>query len=172
MQLSCNVLTKPHPHLHDPSPRSALFSTGQHTRGHIWVEVGGVCSVQGGRRCSMQSLDGVMRDAATYDVSQQPVVVRIGAWHATCSWHGERRLVVLYSGGDWRTLPPWDRALHCIPPRGCIPRRCIVGHLEEHCSGHGAWRIPKLQLMLAWYNSAMPAGGVSWTWSIAPTMPR
>ena len=58
----------------------------------------------------MQCLDGVTRDGVTYNVSQQPVVVRTGAWHGTCSWHGERRLVVLYSCGDWRTLPPWDRA--------------------------------------------------------------
>ena len=58
----------------------------------------------------MQCLDGITRDGATYDVSQQPGVVRTGAWHGTCSWHGERRLVVLYSRGDWRTLPPWDRA--------------------------------------------------------------
>ena len=42
MQLSCNVLTKPHQHVHDASPWSAVFSTGQHTRGHLWVEVGGV----------------------------------------------------------------------------------------------------------------------------------
>ena len=33
MQLSCNVLTKPHEHLHDSSPGWAAFSTGQHTRG-------------------------------------------------------------------------------------------------------------------------------------------
>ena len=110
MQLSCNVLTKPHQHVHDTSPWSALFSTGQHTRGHLWVEVGGVSNGPGGRRCSMQCLDGVTRDGATYDVCQQPVLVRMGAWHGTCSWHGERRLVVLYSRGDWRTLPPWDRA--------------------------------------------------------------
>ena len=49
MQLSCNVLTKPHQHLHKSSPWWAVFSTGQHTRGHIWMEVGGVCSGQGGR---------------------------------------------------------------------------------------------------------------------------
>ena len=28
MQLSCNVLTKPHPHVHDASPWWAVFSTG------------------------------------------------------------------------------------------------------------------------------------------------
>ena len=50
MQLSCNVLTKPHQYVHDASPWSAVFSTGQHTRGHIWVEVGGVCNGRGGRR--------------------------------------------------------------------------------------------------------------------------
>ena len=110
MQLSCHVLTKPHQHVHDTSPWSAVFSTGQHTRGHLWVEVGGVCNGPGGRSCSMQCLDGVTRDGATYDVWQQPVLVCTGAWHGTCSWHGERRLVVLYSRGDWRTLPPWDRA--------------------------------------------------------------
>ena len=59
----------------------------------------------------MKCLDGVTRDGATYDVSQQPVVVCTGAWHATCSWHREWPLVVLYSRGAWRTLPPWDRAL-------------------------------------------------------------
>ena len=53
MQLSCNVLTKLHQHVHDSSPWDAVFSTGQHTRGHIWVEVGGVCNGQGGGRCSM-----------------------------------------------------------------------------------------------------------------------
>ena len=100
MQLSCNVLTKRHQHVHDASPWSAVFSTGQHTRGHLWVEVGGVCNGPGGRRCSMQCLDGVTQDGATYDVCQQPVLVRTGAWHGTCSWHGERRLVVLYSRGD------------------------------------------------------------------------
>ena len=108
MQLSCNLLSRPHQHLHDSSPWSAVLSIGQHTRGHIWVEVGGLCSGQGGRRCSMQRLDVVTWEGATYDVSQQLVVVRTGAWHAACSWHGERRLVVLYSRGDWRTLPPWD----------------------------------------------------------------
>ena len=97
MQLSCNVFTKPHQHVHDASPWSAVFSTGQHTRGHIWVEVGGVCNGRGGRRCSMECLDSVTRVGATYDVCQQPVLVRTGAWHGTCSWHGERRLVVLYS---------------------------------------------------------------------------
>ena len=70
MQLSCNVLTKPHQHVHDASPWSAVFSTGQHTRGHIWVEVGGVCNGRGGRRCSMECLDGVTRVGATYDVCQ------------------------------------------------------------------------------------------------------
>ena len=110
MQLSCNVLTKPHKHVHDASPWSAVFSTGQHTRGHIWVEGGGVCNGRAGRRCSMECLDGVTRVGATYDVCQQPVLVRTGAWHGTCSWHGERRLVVLYSRGDWWTLPPRDRA--------------------------------------------------------------
>ena len=42
MRLSRNVLPKPHQHVHDSSPWAAVFSTGQHTRGHIWVEVGGV----------------------------------------------------------------------------------------------------------------------------------
>ena len=109
VQLSCNVLTKPHQHVHNTPPWSAVFSTGQHTRGHLWVEVGGVSNGPGGWRCSMQCLDGVTRDGATYNVCQQPVLVRTGAWHGTCSWHGERRLVVLCSRGDWRTLPPWDR---------------------------------------------------------------
>ena len=32
--------------------------------------------------------------------------------------NGERRLVVLYSRGDWRTHPPWDRAfLHEVAIR-------------------------------------------------------
>ena len=106
----CNVLTKPQQHVHDTSPWSGVFSTGQHTRGHLWVEVGGVCNSKGGRRCSMHCLDGITRDGATYDVSQQPCLVCTGAWHGTCSRHGERRLVVLYSRGDWRTLPRWDRA--------------------------------------------------------------
>ena len=35
MQLSCNVLTKPHQHMHNTSPWSAVFSTSQHTRGHL-----------------------------------------------------------------------------------------------------------------------------------------
>ena len=105
MQLSCNVLTKPHQHLRDSSPLSAVFSR-QHTRGHIRVEEGCVCSGRRGRRCRMQCLDGVTREGATYDVSQRPVVVRTGAWHATGSW----RLVVLYSRGDWQTLAAWDRA--------------------------------------------------------------
>ena len=110
VQLCCNVLTKSHQHMHDTSPWSAVFSTGQHTRGHLWVEVGGVCNGPGGRRCSMQCLDGVTRDGAMYDVCQQQVLVCTGAWHGTCSWHGERRSVVLYSRGDGRTLPPWDGA--------------------------------------------------------------
>ena len=110
MQLSCNVLTKPHQHVHDASLWSAVFSTGQHTRGHLWVEVGGVCNGPAGRICSMQCLASVTRDGAAYDVCQQPVLVRTGAWHGTFSWHGERRLVVLYSRGDWWTLPPRDRA--------------------------------------------------------------
>ena len=61
-QLFCNVLTKLHQHVHDTSPWSAVFSTGQHTRGHFWVEVGGVCDRPRGRICSMQCLDGVTRD--------------------------------------------------------------------------------------------------------------
>ena len=110
MQLFCNVLTKPHQHVHEASPWSAVLSTGQRTRGRLWVELGGVSNGPGGRRCSMRCLDDVTRDGATYDVCQQPVLVRTGAWHGTCSWHWERRLVVLYSCGEWRTLPPWDRA--------------------------------------------------------------
>ena len=94
IQLSCNVMTKPLQHLHDSSPWSTVFSTGQHTRGHKWVEAGCVCSGQGGRRCIMQFLDVVTRDCATYNVSQQPVVLSTGAWHETCLWHRQRRLVV------------------------------------------------------------------------------
>ena len=60
MQLSCNVLTKPHRHLHDSSPWAATFSTGQHTWGHIWVEAGCPWSGQGGQRCRMQCLDGAV----------------------------------------------------------------------------------------------------------------
>ena len=110
MQLSCNVLTKPHQHVHHPPSWSAVFFTSQHTRRHLWMGVGGVSNGQGGRRYSMQCLDGVIWDGATYHVCQQPVLVRAGAWHGTCSLHGERRLVVLFSRGDWHTLPPWDRA--------------------------------------------------------------
>ena len=68
MQSSCNVVTKRQQHVHDTSPWSAVFSTGQHTRGHLWVEPGGVCNGPGGWRCSMQCLDGVTRDGATYNV--------------------------------------------------------------------------------------------------------
>ena len=82
MQLSCNVLTKPHQHVHDTSPCSAMFSTGQHTPGHLWVEVGGVSNGPAGRRCSMQCLDGVTRDGATYDVCRQPSrTYGCMAWH-------------------------------------------------------------------------------------------
>ena len=41
MQFFYNVPIKPHQHLHDSSPCSAMFSTGHHTQGHICVEVGG-----------------------------------------------------------------------------------------------------------------------------------
>ena len=58
----------------------------------------------------MQWLDGVTHDVATYDMLHQRVVIRTFAWHGTCSWHGERQLVVLYSRGDWRTLPAWYSA--------------------------------------------------------------
>ena len=108
MPSSCNVLTKPHQHLHDSS---AWFSIGQHTRGHILVDAECVCSGQGGLRCRMHCLDGLTWHGATYDLAQQPVVVHTGAWHGRCSWHGERQLVVLYSSGDSQTLPIWDRAL-------------------------------------------------------------
>ena len=54
MQLSCNVLRKPHQHMHDSSPWLAVFSTGQHHGGtygsrsvvYVMVKVDGdvVCS--------------------------------------------------------------------------------------------------------------------------------
>ena len=62
-------VSKPHEQLHDSSPWSAVFSTGQHTRGHISVEVGCLCSGPGGWICTMHCLDGVTRDGATYVVS-------------------------------------------------------------------------------------------------------
>ena len=88
MQLSCNGVTKPHQLLHDSSPWWAVFSTRRHTRGHIWAEAGCVFIGRCGRRCRMQCLDGVTRKGATYNLSQQGVVARTDAWHATCSWHG------------------------------------------------------------------------------------
>ena len=37
-------------------------------------------------------------------------VLRTGAWHATCPWEGDRRLVVLYGRGNWQSLPPSHHA--------------------------------------------------------------
>jgi hypothetical protein len=40
-------------------------------------------------------------------------VLRTGAWHATCPWGGNMRLVVLYDRGNWQSLPPWHLAILC-----------------------------------------------------------
>ena len=170
MQLSCIVLTKPHQHVHHSSPWSSVFSIGTYTRGHIWVQAGCVGSGQGGWRCRMQCLDGVRRERATYNVSQLPVVVRTGAWHATCSWHGERQLVVSCSRGDWQTLLAWDRAFLHEAAFGLYAgawwatSRSTTAAMEHRKSA-------RARLEPAWRNIAMPSCGIWRAWSTTSTMP-
>ena len=109
IQLSCNGMTDPHQHCFDSTPWSALFSTGQHLGGEIWVEERGVGSGPRGRPGRRHCPDGINRAGHRYRVDRQPVVVRTRAWHATCPWEGDKRLVVLYGRGEWQSLPPWHR---------------------------------------------------------------
>ena len=109
IQLSCNETTAPHQHRFDSTPWSAVFSTGRHLGGEIWVEEGGVGSGPRGRPGRRQCPDGISRPGPRYRVDRQPVVVRTGAWHATCPWKGDRRLVVLYGRGEWQSLPASHR---------------------------------------------------------------
>ena len=109
IQLSCNETTAPHQHRFDSTPWSAVFSTGRHVGGEIWVEEGGVGSGPHGKPGRRQCPDGISRPGHRYRVDRQPVVVRTGAWHATCPWKGDRRLVVLYGRGEWQSLPPLHR---------------------------------------------------------------
>ena len=90
IQLSCNETTAPHQHRFDSTPWSAVFSTGQHVGGEIWVEEGGVGSGPHGRPGRRQCPDGINRPGHRYRVDRQPVVVRTRAWHATCPWKGDR----------------------------------------------------------------------------------
>ena len=48
----------------------------------------------------------------------------------------------------------------CIPQSSCIllTCRCIVGHLEEHRGGHGAWRIHHATIGVGW----VPHCNASW----------
>ena len=101
IQLSCNVRTEPHQHGFDATLLSAVLSTGQHLGREMWVEQGGVWSgphVTPGRR---HFPDSIYRARHRYRVDEQPVVLRTGAWHATCTWEGDRQLVVLYAHGNW-----------------------------------------------------------------------
>ena len=109
IQLSCNETTAPHQHRFDSTPWSVVFSTGRHVGGEIWVEEGGVGSGPHGRPGRTQCPDGISRPGHRYRVDRQPVVVRTGAWHATCPWQGDRRLVVLYGRGEWHSLPASHR---------------------------------------------------------------
>ena len=109
IQLSCNETTAPHQHRFDSTPWSAVFSTGRHLGGEIWVEEGGVGSGPRGRPGRRQCPDGISRPGHRYRVDRQPVVVRTGAWHATCPWKGDRRLVVLYGRGELQSLPASHR---------------------------------------------------------------
>ena len=109
IQLSCNEMTGPHQNRLDSTPWSAVFSTGQHLGGEIWVEEGGVGSGPRGRPGRRHCPDGIHHAGHGYRVDRQPVVLRTGAWHATCPWEGNRRSVVLYGCGDWQSLPPSHR---------------------------------------------------------------
>ena len=109
IQLSCNETTAPHQRRFDSTPWSAVFSTGRHVGGEILVEEGGVGSGLHGRPGRRQCPDGISRPGHRYRVDRQPVVVRTAAWHATCPWKGDRRLVVLYGRGEWQSLPPLHR---------------------------------------------------------------
>ena len=113
-----NETTTSHQHCFDSTPWQALFSTGRHVGGEIWVEEGDVGSGPHGRRGRRQCRDGINRPGHRYRVDRQPVVLRTGAWHATCPWKGDRRLVVLYGRGEWHSLPP-SHSLHNL---------CLVGH--------------------------------------------
>ena len=118
MQLSSNETTAPHQHRFDSTPWSAVFSTRRHVGGEIWVEEGGVGSGPHGRPGRRQCPDGISHPGHRYCVDRQPVVVRTGAWHATCPWKGDRRLVVLYGRREWQCLPPSHRKFlqqHAFP---------------------------------------------------------
>ena len=90
IQLSRNEMTAPHQHRFDSTPWSAVFSTGQHVGGEIWVEEGCVASGPRGRPRRRHCPDGINRAGHRYRVDMQRVVVRTGAWHATCPWEGDR----------------------------------------------------------------------------------
>ena len=106
IQLSCNEMTVPHQYHLYITPWSAVFSTGRHLGGEISVEEGGVGSAPRGRPRIRQCPHGINRPGHRYRVDRQLVEVRTAAWHATCPWKGDRRLVVLYSRGEWQSLPP------------------------------------------------------------------
>ena len=118
IQLSCNETRAPHQHPFDSTPWSSVFSTGRHVGRELWVEEGGVGSGPHGRLGRWQCPDGIILSGHRYRVDTQPVVVRTGAWHATCPWKGDRRLVVLYRCGEWHSLPPSHRKFlhrHAFP---------------------------------------------------------
>ena len=108
IKLSSNETTAPHQHRFDSPPWSAVFSTGRHVGGEIRVEEGGVGSGPHGRPGRRQCPHGISRPGHKYRVDRQPVVVRTGAWHATCPWKGDRRLVVLYGRASHRIR--WSEA--------------------------------------------------------------
>ena len=110
IQLSCNERTDPHQHRFDSTPWSAVFSTGQHLGGEMWVEEGCVRSGPRGTPRSRRCPDSINRARHRHRVEEQPVVLRTRAWHATYPWQGDRRLVVLYGRGIWHSLPPSHRA--------------------------------------------------------------
>ena len=103
-------MTGLHPCLFDSAPWSTAFFKGQYTRGLIWVVTGVLCRVNRGRGPRICPVC-VTRDGATYDLSWQRIVLCTIACNATCPWHGERRLVMLGTLGDWHTMTPRDSDL-------------------------------------------------------------